>query len=199
MQLAWFLTWRDLRQGGATLLCLALVISVTAVSAVGLLADRVRQALATDAQATLAADLVMISDRVTPSEWVEQATQRNLRLVLGSQFPSMAQVGEGNSVQSVLSAVKTVTEGYPLRGAIEVQTASGRVRNPALGLDEAWVDPALAASLDLNIGDALRIGAVQFRVAGLIIQEPDRGMNFVNLSPRVMNSLPSGAKASDEP
>ncbi len=186
MQLAWFLTWRDLRQGGATLLCLALVISVTAVSAVGLLADRVRQALATDAQATLAADLVMISDRVTPSEWVEQATQRNLRLVLGSQFPSMAQVGEGSAAQSVLSAVKTVTEGYPLRGAIEIQTATRRVRNPALGLDEAWVDPALAASLNLNIGDPLRIGAVQFRVAGLIIQEPDRGMNFVNLSPRVM-------------
>ena len=64
MRLAWFMTWRDIRQGGATLLCLALVISVAAVSAVGLLADRVRQALATDAQSTLAADLVLGSDQV---------------------------------------------------------------------------------------------------------------------------------------
>jgi len=186
MQLAWFLTWRDLRQGGATLLCLALVISVTAVSAVGLLADRVRQALATDAQSTLAADLVLVSDRVTPKAWVEAAQAQGLRMVMGSQFPSMAQVGEGANARNLLAAIKTVTEGYPLRGSIEIQTATGVTRNTPLGLSEAWIDPALAATLNIGIGDRLRIGAVTFRVAGLILQEPDRGMNFVNLSPRVM-------------
>lgn len=186
MQLAWFLTWRDIRQGGANLLCLALIISVTAVSAVGLLADRVRQALATDAQATLAADLVMVSDRVTPQPWVDAAQAAGLRFVQGAQFPSMAQAGRGDDARNLLSAVKTVTAGYPLRGAIELQTPSGVVRNPALGLDEAWIDPTLAATLNLALGDTLRIGAVEFRVAGLILQEPDRGMNFVNLSPRVL-------------
>jgi putative ABC transport system permease protein len=168
------------------LLCLALVISVTAVSAVGLLADRVRQALATDAQSTLAADLVLVSDRVTPKAWVEAAQAQGLRMVMGSQFPSMAQVGEGTNARNLLAAIKTVTEGYPLRGSIEIQTATGVTRNTPLGLSEAWIDPALAATLNIGIGDRLRIGAVTFRVAGLILQEPDRGMNFVNLSPRVM-------------
>ncbi len=186
MRLAWFLTWRDFRQGGAALLCLALIVSVTAVSAVGLLADRVRQALASDAQATLAADLVLVSDRVTPAAWVDQARAQNFRIVAGSQFPSMAQTGQGESARGLLSAVKTVTDGYPLRGTIEVQTGSAVLRNPVLGLDEAWIDPALAATLGLAVGDALRIGLVNFKVAGLILQEPDRGMNFVNLSPRVM-------------
>jgi len=186
MQLAWFLTWRDLRQGGANLLCLALVISVTAVSAVGLLADRVRQALATDAQSTLAADLVLVSDRVTPKAWIEAAQAQGLRMVMGSQFPSMAQAGEGANARNLLAAIKTVTNGYPLRGSVEIQTASGIVRNIPLGLSEAWIDPALSASLNIGIGDRLRIGAVTFRVSGLILQEPDRGMNFVNLSPRVM-------------
>jgi len=186
MRLAWFLTWRDIRQGGATLLCLALIVSVTAVSAVGLLADRVRQALAHDAQATLAADLVMVSDRPTPQEWIELGRQTGLVMARGSQFPSMAQVGQGDNARGLLAAVKTVSEGYPLRGSLDLQTASGRTRDAVLGLNEAWIDPALAATLDLSIGDTLRIGSISFQVAALILQEPDRGMNFVNLSPRVM-------------
>ncbi len=186
MRLAWFLTWRDIRQGGATLLCLALIISVTAVSAVGLLADRVRQALASDAQATLAADLVLVSDQPTPVQWVEAASAQGLRVVMGSQFPSMAQAGQGENARGLLAAIKTVGAEYPLRGVVELQTNEGRVRDRALALDEAWIDPALAATLGLGVGDDLRVGAVTFRVAGLILQEPDRGMNFVNLSPRVI-------------
>ncbi|MFN5791046.1 MAG: ABC transporter permease, partial [Burkholderiales bacterium] len=147
---------------------------------------RVRQALATDAQSTLAADLVLVSDRVTPKAWVDAAQAQGLRMVMGSQFPSMAQVGEGTNARNLLAAIKTVTDGYPLRGSIEIQTATGVIRNTPLGLSEAWIDPALAATLNIGIGDRLRIGAVTFRVAGLILQEPDRGMNFVNLSPRVM-------------
>ncbi len=186
MRLAWFLTWRDIRQGGATLLCLALVISVTAVSAVGLLADRVRQALANDAQATLAADLVLVSDRPPPLEWQAQVQQRGLRLVEGSQFPTMAQAGAGDNMRGLLVSLKTVTQGYPLRGTLLLQTEKGRISNGTLGLDEVWIDPALAATLNVRIGDRLTIGALSLRVAALIIQEPDRGMNFVNLSPRVM-------------
>jgi len=186
MRLAWFLTWRDIRQGGATLLCLALIISVTAVSAVGLLADRVRQALASDAQATLAADLVLVSDRPPPAQWQEEALQRGLRIVQGSQFPTMAQAGVGDNMRGLLVALKTVSDGYPLRGSLLLQTANGRVKNGALGLNEVWIDPALAATLNINLGDRLTIGALSLTVSALIVQEPDRGMNFVNLSPRVM-------------
>ena len=186
MRLAWFMTWRDIRQGGATLLCLALVISVAAVSAVGLLADRVRQALATDAQSTLAADLVLGSDQVTPQAWVEIGRSSGLRMVQGAQFPSMVQTGNGDTARSLLAAVKTVTDGYPLRGTVEVRTANGLQRNASLGLAEAWIDPALAATLVISVGDTVRLGSVTFRVAGVLMQEPDRGMNFVNLSPRIM-------------
>ena len=181
MRLAWFMTWRDIRQGGATLLCLALVISVAAVSAVGLLADRVRQALATDAQSTLAADLVLGSDQVTPQAWVEIGRSSGLRMVQGAQFPSMVQTGNGDTARSLLAAVKTVTDGYPLRGTVEVRTANGLQRNASLGLSEAWIDPALAATLVISVGDTVRLGSVTFRVAGVLMQEPDRGMNFVNL------------------
>lgn len=186
MRLAWFMTWRDIRQGGATLLCLALVVSVAAVSAVGLLADRVRQALATDAQSTLAADLVLGSDQVTPQAWVEIGRSSGLRMVQGAQFPSMVQTGNGDTARSLLAAVKTVTDGYPLRGTVEVRTANGLQRNASLGLAEAWIDPALAATLVISVGDTVRLGSVTFRVAGVLMQEPDRGMNFVNLSPRIM-------------
>lgn len=114
------------------LLGMALVVSVTAVSAVGLLADRVRQALAQDAQSTLAADMVLVSDHPTPAQWLDSVAERGFRVVRGSQFPSMAQTGKGDAARGLLAAVKTVTAGYPLRGNIEVQTAQGRKRNPEL-------------------------------------------------------------------
>ena len=186
MRLAWFLTWRDLRQGGATLLCLALIVSVAAISAVGLLADRVRYALSMDAQATLAADLVLVSDQPTPAAWMDAARARGFRVVTGAQFPSMAQAGEGDLARALLASIKTVSQGYPLRGQIDVQTGRGVEPGRALGMNDVWVDPELAATLKLSVGDSLRIGAVKFRIAALIAREPDRGMNFVNLSPRVI-------------
>jgi putative ABC transport system permease protein len=173
---------RDIRSGALSLMILAIVVSVTAVSAVGILAKRVEQALLQDAQASLGADRLLVSDRTLPDHWRATAEALGIRAVAGSQFPSMVLAGD----RGQLVAVKTVEEGYPLRGRLEVQTADGLAVNPAVRPGHAFIDPSLAARLDIGIGDQIQLGQAALRVQGLILLEPDRGMNFVNLSPRII-------------
>ncbi|MEY3970084.1 MAG: hypothetical protein RL617_1097, partial [Pseudomonadota bacterium] len=178
----WSWARRDIRSGALSLMAASVLVSVAAVSAVSLLAARVEQALLRDAQSSLGADRLLVSDRPTPSNWIEVVEANGLRTVKGVQFPSMVVAGE----RSALVALKAIESGYPMRGRLEVQTAEGLQVNPVLEERRAFVDPALLARLGLRIGDTISIGNAKFEIAGRILYEPDRGMNFVNLSPRVL-------------
>ena len=180
--MAWRLALRDIRSGALSLMILAIVVSVTAVSAVGILSKRVEQALLKDAQASLGADRLLVSDRTLPDAWQRTAETMGLRTVQGSQFPSMVLAGD----RGQLVSVKTVEAGYPLRGRLEIQTAEGLAVDPPVRPGHAFIDPSLAARLDITIGDRLQLGQALLIVQGLILLEPDRGMNFVNLSPRII-------------
>ena len=180
--MAWRLALRDIRSGALSLMILAIVVSVTAVSAVGILAKRVEQALLKDAQASLGADRLLVSDRTLPDTWQRTAETIGLKTVEGSQFPSMVLAGD----RGQLVSVKTVEAGYPLRGRLEIQTADGLAVNPEVRPGHAFIDPSLAARLDIAIGDRIQLGQALLIVQGLILLEPDRGMNFVNLSPRII-------------
>lgn len=179
------LLWRDARAGELRLLVLGLIIAVAAITSVGFLADRVGRALERDAGQMLGADLKVDSDNPPAQTWQDQAAARGLRALTTIEFPSMASAGEA----AQLVAVKSVPEGYPLRGALRTsespygeETATPDV--PATGT--AWVDPQLLALLGIHVGDAITLGDSQFTVSRVVTYEPDRGMQFVNVAPRAM-------------
>ncbi len=184
---------RDWRAGELRLLALALVLAVAAVTSVGFLADRVGRALERDAGQMLGADLVLDADEPIPAAFLEEARARGLEGSRTWQFPSMAG-GAGGSAQ--LASVKAVEPGYPLRGALRVASAPFAPDEPARGVPPkgtVWVDAQLLALLGLQVGDALALGDASLRVDRIITYEPDRGMQFVNVAPRVM------LRASDLP
>jgi len=60
---------------------------------------------------------------------------------------------------------------------------------PAAGIPApgtVWLDPRLLPLLGVAVGDIVEVGERRLMVANTIAYEPDRGSNFVNLSPRVM-------------
>ncbi|MFX6011440.1 hypothetical protein ABTE87_22380, partial [Acinetobacter baumannii] len=78
----------------------------------------------------------------------------NLQQAQTQVFPSMAQAGEGDAARSVLSSIKAVTAGYPLRGQLRLQGSDGRDR-PANGIPQPgtiWVDPQILSQLDVKVG-----------------------------------------------
>ncbi|VCU69773.1 FtsX-like permease family protein [Pigmentiphaga humi] len=183
------MTLRDWRSGELRLLALALVIAVASVSSVGFLADRIRLALERDAAQLLGGDLVLGSDAPASDAQREAASSRGLQLTDTLQFPSMASAGEGDAQRSQLAALKAVQPGYPLRGALRVADGPNAPDAATSEIPESgtvWVDPQLLTLLDVGVGGTLQLGDSAFRVARVLTVEPDRGMNFINVAPRVL-------------
>ncbi|EGD04265.1 hypothetical protein B1M_12350, partial [Burkholderia sp. TJI49] len=186
------MTARDWRAGELTLLVLALVLAVAALTSVGFLADRLRQGLERDARQMLGADFVVRADHPVDPSFDREARALDLRTATTAIFPSMiaSTVDEqAGSAPARLAAVKAVSPGYPLRGAVEIQPAGAAIAHKATAIPApgtVWADPALLDALHLKAGDTVRVGLRTFTVAASISRELDRGFSFVNFSPRLM-------------
>ena len=179
-------TWRDFRAGDLRLLGMAVVVAVAAISSVGFLSDRVSRALDRDAGQMLGADLVVELPAEAEQGWLDRAQNEGLNAIRVWRFPSM--VGSaGGDLQ--LASVKAVESGYPLRG--ELRTSKGitlpdEPTAAAPDVGDVWVDGQLLALLGLSVGDTLTVGEKTLNIDRVITYEPDRGVQFVNVAPRVM-------------
>ncbi|MGE4124168.1 MAG: ABC transporter permease [Pusillimonas sp.] len=175
---------RDWRSGELNILLLALVIAVVAVTSVGFLADRVSQALTSNSVQMLGGDLALEADAPVPEDFIQRAQGVGLDTVLTVSFPSM--VGTQSGVR--LASVRAVSNGYPLYPGLRLEAGNGQTRladrAPAPGT--AWVDPQILTLLSVEPGGALDVGDLSMTISGVIAYEPDRGVRFVNVAPRVM-------------
>lgn len=187
---------RDWRAGELRLLVLSLVVAVAAMTSVGFFVDRLRAGLERDAAQLLGADLVLISDQPLATGLFDRAKALGLQSAETVVFPSMAlsvaKAGSSAEPATQLTSVKAVTAGYPLRGALRTAESAGAPDAVARDLPApgtVWVDPALLSALNVRVGDPIALGDRQFRIARLVTLEPDRGLSFVNLAPRVLMRL----------
>lgn len=176
---------RDWRAGELRVLAAALVVAVGGVTTVGFFADRVQTALNRQGAQLLGADLIVSADRPLPPAYGEEAVRRGLRITTSLKFPSMVTRGEAN----LLSEVKAVGPGYPLRGELRIAGGADEpARNPRQipppGM--VWVDQKLFVRLGLAVGDFVEVGSARFKVGAVVMQEPDYGIGFVSLGPRVI-------------
>ncbi len=185
---SWRLLGRELRSGELRLLFAALVVAVAAVSAVGFFGDRVRQGLQREAQQMMGGDLVLTADHPLPEGYREAARQHRLQMAETLVFPSMVMAGG----QAQLADIKAVSSAYPLRGSLGRSTGNGEpvldsASGPAVG--SVWLDERLAGALGAAPGESVRVGSSQLPVAAMLTREPDRGINFFSLAPRLMMHL----------
>ncbi|MGB5080308.1 MAG: FtsX-like permease family protein [Burkholderiales bacterium] len=188
VRLALRMLLRDWRAGELRVLALALVLAVGSVSSVAFFADRVRQALTREAHQVLGADVLLSADHAWPAEFRDEIGRRGLARAESVGFASMARSGD----QALLTAVKAVTPGYPLRGKLRIAPGLNAPDEEAGAVPErgsAWLDERLMAALRVRPGDMLELGEARFRVAAVLTLEPDRGVSFMNFAPRLMIRL----------
>lgn len=176
---------QDLRSKELQWLLIALIVSVSAMTSVSFLADRMHRVFQFDARQLLASDLLIAADQPLPEIFVEKAVQQQLKVAQTIVFPSMATVGS----QSKLASIKAVSPQYPLRGALQVETSEGQSISARLAPGTVFVEPALLSHLRAKVGDQVRLGDKAFVIAGVLVRELDRGAGFMNFAPRVMMSL----------
>ena len=185
--LSWLMGWRllrrELRAGELTVLLLALLVAVSAMSSVAFFSARIEQALSRQASQLLAADLVVNGNTPAQPVWQQQAQTGRLQQATVTTFPSMVFARE----QAVLTSLKAVSDTYPLRGEVRIQrdgkTSEGRLR-PASG--EVWADGRLLQKLGLKPGDMLRLGSLNLKVTAEVLREPDGAVDIYNFIPRLM-------------
>ncbi|OZB54724.1 MAG: ABC transporter permease, partial [Thiomonas sp. 14-66-4] len=184
----WSLVGRDLRAAELRLMWLALVLATAALSTVGFLAQRLDAGLKRDAAQLIGGQAVVQSDHPLPSVFLRQAHDDGLQTTQTAVFASMA-VGPGAQGRTHLVAVKAVEPGYPLLGRLMLRPPAGggeaAMRGPPRP-GTVWVDPSVAAQLDVPPQGPIMLGTRSFRIAGVIAREPDRGAGFINFAPRVM-------------
>lgn len=180
--------WRDARAGELRLLLAALIIAVGALTAVGFFTDRVARALEQEANQLLGADLLLVSDHPWREDTVKAALGEGLNVAQTQTFPSM--VSRADMAQ--LADIKAVSAGYPLRGSLRTAPAVNAPDQLATGVPQpgtVWVDARLAQTLAVGVGDILQVGESELRIAAILMMEPDRGVNFFTLAPRLMMNL----------
>ena len=186
--LAWRLLGRELRSGELRLLLAALVVAVAAVTAVGFFTGRVRLALEQEARQLIGGDLLLLSDHPWSAPIRDEAVRRGLLTAETVGFPSMVLAGG----QAQLADIKAVSSTYPLRGMLRRADRAGEAGEatqggPAPGT--VWLDERLASTLDAGPGQNLQLGRRTFPVSAILTFEPDRGINFLGLAPRLMLHL----------
>lgn len=185
-----FRRWRQRwRMPELRLLLLALIVSVTVVTAVGFFSSRVENAMQAQARQLLGGDLVLASSRPLDNVWLQYGKDLGLETAETISFPSM--VSSGDKLQ--LSQLKVVSSGYPLRGELKTaaapdapeQLAAGQL--PARG--EIWAESRLFADLGVRPGAQVTLGRSVFKLTRVLTQEPDRGVNLFQLAPQVLMNL----------
>jgi len=174
---------REWRAGEIRIVVLALIVATTSLVAVTALSDRLEQAFESQGSELLAADLVVRLPEPPPEPHIGQAVQRGLAHTLTVNFRSVAVQQD----QTLLTEVKAVEAGYPLRGRLSVSGAEGsRTVTGPPPAGSVWVDSQLLARLGIAVGDRLSLGRSAFTIAGVITFEPDRGGMGFSLAPRIM-------------
>lgn len=175
------------RSGDIRVLMMALILAVTAITAVGFFTNRVGSALSQQGGMLLGGDLVVMADHAIPNDYLAEAKSRRLQIATTLEFPSMVISSE----QSQLAEVKALGDGFPLRGDFtisELATTDRIVANiPQLG--SVWIEPRLANLLNLKVGDQVELGERKLLVSAILKREPSRGGDMFSFAPRLMMNL----------
>lgn len=178
---------REARSGELRVLFSALLIAVTASSAIGHFSSRLNAAMVLRASEFLAADLVLRGTAPAEAGQIAAGQQRGLVHSRTVEFASVIATDDG--VQ--LTSVKAVDENYPLRGqlrsAARLYGAEEPGGRPAPG--EVWAEARLLVALNLQLGDLVEIGRQPLRLTRVLTYEPDRGGDFYSLTPHVLINL----------
>ncbi|MBF7730851.1 ABC transporter permease [Pseudomonas sp. N040] len=178
---------RDSRSGELRVLFFALLVAVSASTAISYLGARLNGAMLVRASEFLGADLRLNGSSPATSEQIASGKQLGLQHARLVEFSSVIATDDG--IQ--LSSIKAVDSAYPLRGALKSAAAPYAEESPGGGPrpGEAWVELRLLSALDLSIGDSVDVGQKTLRLTRVLTYEPDRAGDFYSLTPRLLINL----------
>ena len=186
MRMAARQAWQGWRNGEFGVLLAALFVAVLALAGVGSIAQRTTDALAEQSRRLVGGDAAFSSDDRAIDAALAQAKRLQLRVYRSVELASM--VGSRDAAPQ-LGTLKALADDAPLLGPYRVRTAQGeqRLARPAAGT--LWLSSTGAQRMRTPLGGTIDVGGRPLRLAGIVLEEPDRPLNGVELGPRVILPL----------
>ena len=178
--------WAGWRNGEFGVLMAALFVAVLALAGVGSIAQRTTDALAEQSRRLVGGDAAFTSDDRAIDTALGDARALGLRAYRSVELASM--VGSREAAPQ-LGTLKALADDAPLLGPYTVRTMQGvqRLDRPAAGT--LWLSASGAERMRTPLGGIVEVGGRPLRLAGIVVEEPDRPLNGVELGPRVILPL----------
>ena len=167
---------------------LSVAIGVAALTGVRGFSASFRATLLNRARSIMAADLsARMFQQPTPEQQkgLDEIAASGVEITPVTELLSMA--SSAKTLDPLLISLKAVDPAmYPFYGQVELAPA-GRLKD-VLGPDTVAVADDLLIRLHLKLGDELKIGTRVFRIASVVVNEPDRLSGSFAAGPRVLIS-----------
>jgi putative ABC transport system permease protein len=169
-----------------------LSVGVAAVVAVAGMSASLDEGVRTEARQLLAADLAIEGRRPVPPGL--DLAKAGLGGAERTDIKEMVTVVLARTSQVV--ELRVVNGEYPFYGNLELRPR--RRLSELLGPESVVVGSELLSNLGLRQGDTLRVGGAVFRIAGVVLSEPDRVSVSFTIGPRVFMSAEGLARTQLE-
>ena len=188
------MVWRELRASWRRLLfffaCVA--IGVAAIVTLRSVIQSLRIGLVREARATIAADVLVSSNRPWTDDVRRDLEHRLAQAPIEArteaiETATMVRAESGPPVASMVE-LRGVEREYPFYGTLVLQNGQPYT-HALLENDGALVRPELLAKLRVKVGDRIVIGGRPFTIRGVIDQEPGRRVGGFTLGSRVLIDL----------
>jgi putative ABC transport system permease protein len=174
---------------------LSVAIGVAALTGVRGFSSSFRSALLNRARSIMAADLsARMFQQPTPEQQkgLDEIAASGVEITPVTELLSMA--SSAKTLDPLLVSLKAVDPAmYPFYGDVELAPAAQL--KTVLTPDTVVVADDLLVRLNLKVGDQLKIGTQLFRIASVVVNEPDRLSGSFAAGPRVLISR-EGLEAS---
>ena len=178
---------QSFKSTGVYLLLIALILAISATTALKFSNEQIQNAVALQAAEMLAGDLVLSDNAPIEQRWKDQANTLGLQQSEVTMFGSMAHTTD----QFVMVNVKAIDASFPLRGALRVIPDAPQIQS-----GDVWLSQRAIDLLKVKVGDTLNIADGRFKVTAKIDHDSNQELGFSGFSPTVIISKQDVAKTN---
>jgi len=183
------LALRELRGGlrGFYVFIACIALGVTAIAAVGSIANSLAEGLAREGRVIIGGDVAfsLIQREASASERAFLISHGELSTA--ATMRAMVRTPDG---RSALVELKAIDDAYPLYGTVVTEPAGdlGSLLARRDGAFGVVADPALLTRLELRPGARLTVGAAAIELRAALTSEPDKLAGGIGFGPRLLMS-----------
>lgn len=175
------MAFRDFRKNISRLMLFvsSIVVGIAALVAISSFGENLTADIDNQAQELLGADLVLEN-----SKPIQDQPLDSLAIAMASEVNFASMVAFPKTGASRLTQVRALEGGFPFYGSLETIPASGDADFRSGG-KKALVEKTLMAQFNAQVGDVIKVGEVEFEIAGELQKVPGQTGITATVAPAV--------------